>query len=102
MTKAAIAEIVTFKLLPGTSPQAFAEAATAIGPFLRENGAACARTLSEGPDGVWTDHITWTSLEAAKAAGAQIMELPAAAPMMQMIDPEGVQMHHAPIHHLWE
>lgn len=92
-----VAEIVTFRLIEGTDPEAFVTAARAIEPMLVDTGHVLGRTLSKDEDGVWTDHVTWTSMAAAMAAAEAIMSNPAAAPMMQLIDPEHVQMRHAPI-----
>ena len=96
MTK--IVEIVTFRLAAGTDPAAFVSAADAMGPFLRSTGAMLGRTLSVDDDGLWTDHITWTSLDAAKSAAAAMFQRPEAQPFMSMIDPDGMSMRHAPIH----
>jgi len=92
-----VAEIVTFRLAQGTDPAAFIAAANDMGPFLRGTGAMIARTLSSDDSGLWTDHITWTSLDAAKSAAAAMFERPEAQPFMSMIDPEGMVMRHAPI-----
>ncbi|WP_299042481.1 hypothetical protein [uncultured Tateyamaria sp.] len=96
-TSGPVAEIVTFRLAEGTDPTAFIAAADDMGPFLRSTGAMIQRTLSSDDTGLWTDHITWTSLEAAKSAAAQMFERPEAQPFMAMINPEGMDMRHAPI-----
>ncbi|WP_299653899.1 hypothetical protein [uncultured Tateyamaria sp.] len=92
-----VAEIVTFRLIEGTDTATFIAAADDLGPFLRSTGAMIKRTLSSDDTGLWTDHITWTSLEAAKAAATQMFERPEAQPFMSMIDPNGMDMRHAPI-----
>ena len=92
-----VAEIVTFRLVPGTDPADFVAAAQAMGPFLRGTGAMVQRTLSVDADGLWTDHITWTSLAAAKAAAEAMFAQPEAAPFMAMIAEDGMTMRHAPI-----
>ena len=96
-TTATVAEIVTFRLIPGTEPDTFVTAAQALEPLLAQSGAVLGRTLSQDDAGVWTDHILWTSMAAATATAAEMMAHPAAAPMMQMIDPNHVEMRHAPI-----
>ena len=93
-----VVEIVTFRLNDGTDPAAFVAAAQDMGPFLRNTGAMIARTLSSDDTGLWTDHITWTSLKAATSAAAQMFERPEAQPFMSMINPEGMDMRHAPVH----
>jgi len=97
MSNSPVAEIVTFRLITGTDPDAFAKAAQDMMPFLHGTGSMTGRVLSCDPDGTWTDHITWTSLEAAKSAASQMFERPEAGPFMQMIDPEAMSMRHAPI-----
>ena len=96
-TQEHVAEIVTFRLVEGADPSGFAQAAHGMTPFLRKTGAVLSRTLSADDSGLWTDHITWTSMDAAKKAASEIMALPDAAPFMQQIDPETVQMRHAPV-----
>jgi uncharacterized membrane protein YdcZ (DUF606 family) len=96
-TQTPVAEIVTFRLVAGAEAEAFVTAARALEPMLAATGAVLGRTLSQDADGLWTDHIRWTSMEAAKTTAAAMMRDPAAAPMMQMIDPDQVQMRHAPI-----
>lgn len=97
MSQTPIAEIVTFRLAAGTDVDTFTKAAEAMMPFLRSTGAMTGRILSCDPDGTWTDHITWTSLEAAKSAAKEMFDRPEAAPFMQMINPENMSMRHAPI-----
>lgn len=97
MSQQPVAEIVTFRLVPGADPDTFTKAAQDMMPFLHSTNAMTGRILSCDPEGLWTDHITWTSLEAATSAAAALFERPEAAPFMQMIDPEGMSMQHAPI-----
>ena len=92
-----VAEIVTFRLIDGARPNDFRDAADRMGPFLRSTGAITARTLSVDETGLWTDHIIWTSRDAALAAAAQMFDRPEAQPFMAMIDPEGMVMRHAAI-----
>lgn len=92
-----VAEIVTFRLLPGTDPQAFIKAAEATGPLLRETGGVIRRTLSVDDSGLWTDHIIWTSMEVAKSAAETVTQQPEFAPFANMIAPDDVTMRHAPV-----
>ena len=91
------AEIVTFRLAEGTDPSEFTKAAAAMEPFLKDTGAVIRRDLSVDKNGLWTDHILWTSAEAASAAAARIMQEPVAAPFMSMIDASSAQMRHASV-----
>ncbi|QJF53142.1 hypothetical protein G3256_06785 [Roseobacter ponti] len=94
-----VAEIVTFRLSAGADVDAFLTAADGMTPFLQSTGAALSRTLSVDETGLWTDHITWTSMRAAKDAAAEMMQQPEAAPFMQQIDGDTVVMRHAPVRH---
>jgi len=96
-TTSPVAELVTFRLIKSADPQAFVAAARAIEPLLHATGQVKSRTLSCGEDGTWSDHITWTSMAAATTAANAMMADPTAAPMMQMIDPETVDMQHRTI-----
>jgi hypothetical protein len=97
MSQTPVAEIVTFRLIDGANPEVFTKAAEAMLPFLRGTGAMTGRILSCDPGGLWTDHLTWTSLEAAQSAAKAMFDRPEAAPFMQVIDPDTVSMRHAPI-----
>jgi len=92
-----VAEIVTFRLAEGADAQDFVAAAGQMTPFLTRTGAVLSRTLSADENGLWTDHITWTSMEAAKSAAEALMSQPQAEPFMALIDPDTVEMRHAPI-----
>ncbi|WP_299687094.1 hypothetical protein [uncultured Tateyamaria sp.] len=92
-----VAEIVTFRLVEGTDPAAFVAAAKAMGPFLRGTGAFVRRTLSVDNDGLWTDHILWSSQDTAIAASNAMFEQPEARPFMAMIAQDGLVMRYAPV-----
>ncbi|MBW4707941.1 hypothetical protein KX928_09095 [Roseobacter sp. YSTF-M11] len=92
-----VAEVVTFRLATGVAPEEFLKAANGIAPFLRASGAVISRTLSVDADGLWTDHITWTSMSAAKTAAQELMQRPEAMPMLKAIEEGSATMRHAPI-----
>ena len=92
------AEIVTFRLLPGHDADTCAKAAADMDAFFADVGGMIRRALSVDANGLWTDHILWTSMQAAEHAAAQVMSPPDAAPFMTMIDPGSVQMRHATVH----
>lgn len=94
MTDSIIAEIVTFRTLPGHSAASVAAAAQRLEPFLAARPGFIRRTLSLGADGTWTEHVLWSSLAEAKSAGAQIMADPSAAPFMAMIDGPSARLSH--------
>lgn len=93
MTKHTI-ETVTFKLNDGVSREAFVEAAQAINDFVSKRDGFVSRRLSCGDDGLWIEHIEWKTLEAAKAAAAEIGNEPTLAPCMKAIDGPSVKMYH--------
>ena len=92
-----VAEIVTFRLNPGVSQVDFIAAAEQTGPLLRASGQVMSRALSCDNDGLWTDHITWVSMQAAQDTAASILKDPAFAPFLSMIAPQDMSMRHAPI-----
>ncbi|MXQ07741.1 hypothetical protein GQ651_07770 [Alphaproteobacteria bacterium GH1-50] len=92
-----VLEIVTFRLLDGTDEAAFLTAAAGTEALLRERGSLVRRALVRDADGLWTDVVEWTSIEAAMAAAEAVMSHPDFAPFGAMIDPGTVTMRHAPI-----
>lgn len=97
MTDSIIAEIVTFRIRPGHSSADVVAAARDLEPFLATCPGFLSRNLVQGEDGTWTDHVLWSNLANAKAAGARIMSDPNAAAFMAMIDGPSVVMSHSPV-----
>lgn len=91
---AQVAEIVTFRLTPGTSAEAFTRAARATEPLLRAQPGFLRRRLTQGSDGTWTDWVEWRDLSAAHAAAETVMQAAAFAPFMALIDGPTVTMRH--------
>jgi hypothetical protein len=94
MTKHTI-ETVTFKLNDELSREEFAKAAEAITVFARKQQGFISRRLSCSDDGLWIEHIEWETLEAAKAAAAQIGKEPSLEACMKAIDGPSVVLHHS-------
>jgi hypothetical protein len=94
---APVAEIVTFRLAPGTTDPAFLDAARATGQLLAAEPGFLSRRLSRGADGTWTDHVTWASLTDAESAATRIMAAPEAQPFLAAIDPASIALRHEPI-----
>ncbi len=92
-----VAEIVSFKLAPGAAEADFIAAAPIVEAKLSNSGQMLARTLSRTEDGTWTDHVVWTSQEAADAAAKEIMQSPDCADFLSMIDPQSIAMNHGAI-----
>ncbi|MBL9051252.1 MAG: hypothetical protein JNK19_14165 [Tabrizicola sp.] len=89
-----VIEYVTFQLVPGADEAAFLASARGTEALVRRQPGFVARRLSKGPDGRWTDAVTWESLAQAEAAPAAVMADPDFAPFMALIDGPSAQMRH--------
>ena len=90
--KVGVIEIVQFRLAIGVSRDDFLAAAAATMPVLCATEGFIGRTLSEGEDGTWTDHVKWTSPELAQTAMAGSMENEALLPFIMAIDPDSIAL----------
>ena len=95
---APVAEIVRFRLKPGADVPSFVADARATLAFVERMGGMMSRQLSVDEHGVWTDYLTWQSMEAARNAQAAAMQEPSFGPYMSHIDAESVEMRHADLH----
>lgn len=95
-----IAEIVTFRLMPGTEEAAFLSAAKATAAPVAAQPGFLRRSLSRDETGLWTDYIEWADMPSAGAAAQAVMQLPEFAPFAAAIDPASMVMRHAPV--LWQ
>ena len=89
-----VAEVVSFRLLAGTDPTAFARAAQGTAGLLRATPGFIRRRLVQAEDGQWTDWVEWQDLATAHSAAEAVMVAPEFAPFMAMIDPASVAMRH--------
>ncbi len=89
-----VIEYVTFALVPGTTDAAFLAAARGTEALIRRQPGFLSRRLSRGPDGHWTDAVTWETLIRAEAAAQAVMADPDFAPFMALIDGPSAQMRH--------
>lgn len=89
-----VAEVVSFRLMPGTDPAAFAHAAQGTEALLRATPGFIRRRLVQADDGQWTDWVEWQNLMTARQAAEAVMAAPEFAPFMAMIDPATVAMRH--------
>jgi heme-degrading monooxygenase HmoA len=87
-------EIVSFRLIPGTTDAAFLTAARATATPLQAQPGFLARHLTRAEDGTWTDHVLWSALAAARAGPEAMMAEPAFGPFMALIDGPTVAMRH--------
>ena len=97
-----IAEIVTYKLIGSARPDTHRRAAAEMDGFLHKTGAVLSRVLSCDDDGLWTDHILWTSKAAAEAAQQQAMQRPEFQRFFSDIDPDSCALRHAPVQYLMD
>jgi len=98
-TDSPVMEIVTFRLVAETSDTTFLAAAQGTATSLKEQPGFLGRSLTRSDDGLWTDHVLWSSMAAATAAAKAMMAEPAFAPFMALIDGPTVTMRHDPL--LW-
>lgn len=89
-----VIEAVTFKLAKGISDNDFLATQPSVEKFLQTCEGFINRRLSSGEDGLWLDHIEWTSMEAAKAASDIFMQQESLKPFMHAMDMSSVAMHH--------
>ncbi len=94
-----VAEIVTFTLANGVSPDEFVELSRTTEIFVRSAPGFTHRQLSQGEDGRWTDYVIWQNLTAAQEAAAQFPQQDFAPALMAAIQPDSVQLRHE--HVLW-
>lgn len=90
--KVGVIEILQFRLAAGADRDDFLAAAAATMPVLCATEGFIGRTLSEGEDGAWTDHVKWTSPDLAQAAMAGSMENEALQPFIMAIDPDSMAL----------
>lgn len=95
-----VMEVVTFRLAPGVTLDAFLAAAQATEAPLRRQPGFLSRRLTLSDEAVWSDHVLWTSLPAAMTAAKTVMADPAFAPFLAAIDGATVTMRHDRV--LWQ
>lgn len=88
-------EIVLFRLKSGSDPEAFLKAAQATFDLLPSFDGYLDRELSVTEDGLWTDVVHWTNMQAALSAAESFMAHPVAQDFGDFIDPDTISMHHA-------
>ena len=95
-----VAEIVTFTLTDGTSPEEYVKLSQASEAFVRSAPGFVHRQLSQGEDGRWTDYVIWTDLNAAQDVAAKFPQQAFAPALMAAIKPDSIQMRHENV--LWK
>ena len=88
-------ELVTFRLTPDTDRDRFLTEAKRGEALVRSQPGFRARMLTEGPDGTWSDIVTWDSHAAAQSAAETLMTNPDFLAFCALIDASTVQMTHS-------
>ncbi len=94
-----IAEIVTFSLARGISPEEFVAISQQSKAFVHAQPGFLRRQLSRGEDGQWTDYVLWADMTSAKAAAALFPTQDFAPALMAALTSNTVQMRHEQV--LW-
>ena len=94
-----VAEIVTFSLADGITPEEFVKLSQTSEAFVRAAPGFTHRQLSQGADGRWTDYVIWQDMKAAQDVAAQFPQQDFAPALMAAIQPDSVQMRHENV--LW-
>jgi len=94
-----VAEIVTFSLADGVTPEEFVQLSKTSEAFVRAASGFTHRQLSQGADGRWTDYVIWKDMKAAQDVAAQFPQQDFAPALMAAIQPDSVQMRHENV--LW-
>ena len=89
-----VMEVVSFKLVEGSSDQDFIEANDTLNSWVKQQPGFESRKLIKQQDGSWLDVVQWTSLEQAQSAGEKFMAELGDSQCMAMINPETVSMGH--------
>lgn len=90
-----VIETVTFRLVDGVPQAQFLEAALRATAFMTARPGFLRRRLSCEENGTWIEHVEWTSLEAAKAAAAEIGRDERARAFVRAIDGPSVKLSHS-------
>ena len=91
------AEIVSFRLVEGYSPEKFNKDAKKTLPIVQEFGGCLQRILSVDESGLWTDYILWKDHTTAMKAADVVPKDPRFAEFGNAIDPKTVTMRHASV-----
>ncbi|WP_171174309.1 hypothetical protein [Ruegeria sp. HKCCD8929] len=89
-----VAEIVTFSLADGISPERFVTLNQTSEAFVRAAPGFVHRQLSQGADGRWTDYVIWRDMETAQKAAAAFPQQEFAPALMAAIAADSVQIRH--------
>ncbi|KGK21853.1 hypothetical protein DC58_14220 [Vibrio navarrensis] len=90
-----VIEMVSFKLIEGTSAQTYIAASEQSQAFVASQPGFLYRSLShDTASDSWTDVVYWQDMEAAKKAGEQSKSHADCQPLMALIEPNSIDMRH--------
>lgn len=101
--KSNVLELVTCKIVSGTTDEALLRAVRASQNALEGYEGYVQRTLARSLDDedVWIDLVLWSGMKEAHEAAAMFEQEAAAQSLMSLIDPKNVRMQHFErLHHL--
>ena len=87
-------EIVVFKAKAGVTDEQVISALEKIQPFLEDYKGYISRELIKTEGDQWVDQVKWETLDDAHTAANDILSEPEAALIMDVIDPESINMMH--------
>ncbi|MFN5608972.1 MAG: hypothetical protein ACK5O9_03000 [Holosporales bacterium] len=89
-----VLEVVEFKLNNGVTTTAFLSEFQKTNVFLSSLPGFIKRHLGQNEQGLWIDIVEWTTMKAAKDAGALSMTADAVQGFFSMINHETMHMRH--------
>lgn len=84
--EATVAEITSFRLKRGITPEQAVEAGHDIDAWLRRQPGFVSRTMVARPDGVVTDIVLWRSEQDGRASSERLMAETAASEFHGLVD----------------
>lgn len=92
-----VMEIVRFAPVAGVTPESLVEAVIGAQTWLAAQPGFVGRRLGRCDDDTWMDWVEWNDMASAKTAAAKIMDTPATAAFLAMIDMMTIDMRHCVI-----
>lgn len=95
-----VAEIVTFELAEGVTPEQFVKISQTSEAFIRAAPGFLHRQLSRGEDGRWTDYAIWSDMKSAQSVADDFPKQDFAPALMAAIATGSEKMRHEAV--LWD
>jgi hypothetical protein len=87
-------EVVVFKMNPAVNETEALVALRSLQKLVEIQPGFVSRQLSKNEEQVWMDQVQWESLNDAKLAAKQLMQIPEAVEVFSKIDNQSIQMFH--------